>query len=78
MIKKILNKLGYYKLNQLKAGGRCGCCGRSMPKLIWVDEGHNWSNVGLCEECDIKFDDIIKNKICPHGHDYDDCPYCRH
>ena len=32
MFKGLLNKLGYYKLNQLRAGGICGGYGKIHPR----------------------------------------------
>lgn len=52
MIKKLLNKFGYYKINQLAVGGMCGCCGKKMPKLIYIKyENDNWADIGICNEC---------------------------
>jgi hypothetical protein len=53
VINKILNRLGYFKLSQLKAGGICGCCGKFDPEIIWVDynDGDNWADIGICEKC---------------------------
>lgn len=29
----------------------CGCCGKRVPKLIWVDNGDGWDDIGICDEC---------------------------
>jgi hypothetical protein len=46
MIENILNKFGYYKINQLSPIGNCGCCGKSITQVLL--KGWVW---GLCEEC---------------------------
>lgn len=51
MILRLLNKLGFFRIFQLKVGGMCGCCGRSMPTHIWVDTGDNWDDIGICSRC---------------------------
>jgi len=49
---KLMNKTGYYNISQLKVGGTCGCCGKVIPNLIWVDYGSdNWDDIGICKEC---------------------------
>lgn len=48
MITNLLNRFGFYKISQLTVGGHCGCCGKPMPKEIFVDIGWNW---GLCDKC---------------------------
>lgn len=48
---KLANKYGYFKISQLKVGGMCGCCGRRIPDLIWVDEGNQFDDVGICKKC---------------------------
>jgi hypothetical protein len=48
MIKKILNRFGYYKISELQIGGHCGMCGKPMNEIftkIWP-----W---GLCENCKV-------------------------
>lgn len=51
MIQKLLNRYGFYRINQLKVGGMCGCCGKRVPKLIWFDNGDGWDDIGICDEC---------------------------
>lgn len=49
---KKANKNGYFEISQLKVGGMCGCCGKVIPDLIWVDYGSdNWDDIGICKEC---------------------------
>lgn len=56
---KYLNKKGYYKINQLKIGGTCGCCGKSIHNLIYADYGDNWDDIGLCNDCKQEGKDIV-------------------
>ncbi len=69
LFQKILNGFGYYKIEQLKAGGHCGLCGKWKADMI-VLKGWAW---GICDDC------LNKENLCPHGYeDWDDCPDCRH
>jgi hypothetical protein len=36
---RIANKYGYFQLCQIKSGGNCGCCGKWIADLIYVDYG---------------------------------------
>ena len=49
MIKKLLNKLNYYKLSQLQPYGHCGCCGKSI-NTVFV-KNYSW---GICDNCKIR------------------------
>lgn len=63
MVKKILNRFGYYKLNQLKVGGMCGCCGKSILTWVWMDCGDSWDDIGLCSDCQSGDTDIDANML---------------
>ena len=58
---KKAKKLGYIKLEQVKIGGTCGCCGKSMSNLLWVNyhEGFLWEDIGVCQQCLDEGDGII-------------------
>lgn len=75
MLRSILNKLGYYKLEQLKFGGVCGCCGNKISNWAWVDTGDNWDDIGLCDNCrsdDLGADTIkLVDAIEKRRHSYD-------
>lgn len=53
MLDRILNKIGYYKMDQLDIGGWCGCCGEHMPEEIfpkhWVRD--IFSRSSICQKC---------------------------
>jgi hypothetical protein len=42
IVKKILNKIGFYKIDQLQVGGYCGICGKFVSNKITVVEEHGW------------------------------------
>lgn len=49
IITKILNRFGYYKLDQLQIGGHCGICGRFQSNEIVIPEKDGeWT---LYEKC---------------------------
>lgn len=46
MINNILNRFGYYKLDDLQAHGHCGICGKPINEVLpkeWA-----W---GICDDC---------------------------
>lgn len=43
----IKDLLDLYDIDDLTAGGRCGCCGKWIPYEIF-EKGWPW---GLCQEC---------------------------
>lgn len=47
MLRKLLNKMGYYNINDLQTGGWCGCCGKWLPNAI-VLKYWEWD---LCDSC---------------------------
>jgi hypothetical protein len=47
MIKKLLERLGFYRIDDLDIGGHCGCCGIWIPDIITEK---TW-RVGLCKKC---------------------------
>jgi hypothetical protein len=53
MLNKILNRFGYYKMDQLDTGGWCGCCGKRMEKEVFPKhwEKHILSRASICDEC---------------------------
>ncbi len=46
MIKRLLERFGYYRIEDLQHWGHCGICGNPM-KGVFVKY---WA-VGLCQEC---------------------------
>jgi hypothetical protein len=42
-----LNRRGYYRVDQLRVGANCGCCGKHVPNEI-VEDVWPWT---LCREC---------------------------
>ena len=50
MIKRLLEKLGYYKIEDLQHWGHCGLCGASMEGVFEID----WA-YGLCEKCKVLY-----------------------
>lgn len=44
---KILERYGFYRIENLQVGSHCGCCGTWIEKDIVLKD---WS-WGLCEEC---------------------------
>jgi hypothetical protein len=65
---KKANERGYYQISQLKVGGMCGCCGKHIPDLIWADEGGQFDDIGVCQECKDAGDDIISMTEYGDGH----------
>lgn len=47
IIQVLLNKFGYYRIDQLVIGGHCGCCGAWVEDEILVDDGFRAT---LCRE----------------------------
>lgn len=47
MLRRVFNRFGFYKIDQLQAGGNCGCCGAWIPDLV-IEKDWSW---GVCKKC---------------------------
>lgn len=46
MIKSILKKFGYYKIEDLQSTGHCGICGKVIYEIFY-----KYHATGICQEC---------------------------
>lgn len=51
MIKELLKRFGYHKINDLDTGGWCGICGKWMEKEIFTKDEDKFWRVSICDEC---------------------------